>query len=99
MRNVDDSPDGTLVVVCTKSALMSGTGSCRQIHMPFIQFPAPAATYDANLDTLYLTRDVNGFDGRISIDTITGAIGSEVYTQDNPIVVISRAKRLLAATS
>lgn len=51
--------------------------------------PTPASTYDNSLSTLYLIRDWNGNTGSggvIRISSISGPLGSEVYTPSGPFV-------------
>src|SRR6266542_2504408 len=77
--------------VCDKAALYAGTSSCRRFGQPSVAFASAAVEYDANLSTEYLAHtmssDTNG-QGTIAIDTITGAVGSEVVTIQAATVTI-----------
>ncbi|MBI3935042.1 MAG: hypothetical protein HY316_10155 [Acidobacteria bacterium] len=77
---------GPKLYVFRKALLYANTGSTHTVLTPpaaaFTQ--APAVTYDNTLSTMYLVEHFNGdFGGGIGqliVSTITGPVGSEVYT-------------------
>ena len=49
----------------------------------------PAVTYDNTLATMYLVQNWSGVNGQLHISTITGAVGSETYTNNTATVTVS----------
>ncbi|HEY8944696.1 MAG TPA: hypothetical protein VIM73_10560, partial [Polyangiaceae bacterium] len=78
--------DPAVLFVCTRTALYSGTASCRRFGTQ--SFSAPAIVYDAALSTEYVARNLDPFSGTIAIDTITGPIGAEVLTQNAATITL-----------
>lgn len=73
----------TKIYVFTKSALYAGdTASYRIFTDDLGATEAPAVTYSDSFATVYLVENWNGDSdgGWLRISTITGAVGSEVYT-------------------
>jgi hypothetical protein len=65
---------------CSKADLIAGIATCSLlIQDPFPGYDTPAYTLDPLLDTEYFVR-VSGATGEIFIDTLTGGVGSEVFT-------------------
>ena len=70
------------MLVCDKAALYAGTASCTGFA-PTEMRSRPVISYDPGADTAYFLRLVTvPFDGRVAIDTVTGPVGSEVFTMN-----------------
>lgn len=84
--NLIGGSDPAVLFVCGKTALYSGTSSCRRFATQ--SFSAPAIVYDAALTTGYVARNLDPFSGTIAIDTITGPVGSETLTQNAATITL-----------
>jgi len=82
--NVSGAFQNSKIFVGTKSALYGGNATTFRSFTDANGFTqAPAITYDNALATMYLVDDFNGnFNGNgfLRISTITGTVGTEVYT-------------------
>ncbi len=85
--NLLGGPDPGVVFACDKAALYAGTASCRRFVTP--NFSAPAVVYDASVSTEYIAHNQDPFSaGTVAIDTITGPVGSEVFTENAGIITL-----------
>ncbi|MBI3406409.1 MAG: hypothetical protein HY046_13225 [Acidobacteria bacterium] len=76
--------------VFTKSTLYSGTATFRKFT-DTISSGTPAVTLDNNLGTLFFVKSFNGnFNGQgfLSLGTLTGTVGAEIYTSAQPGIQI-----------
>lgn len=83
----NNSFSGGNIYAFSKADLYAGASSVRLATFADANAfsEAPAATYDNTLATAYLVQEWNsnsGGSGFLSISTITGAVGSEVYTAE-----------------
>ena len=81
--NVSGAFQNSKIFVGTKSNLYAGNPATFRSFTDVNGAAAPAVTYDNALGTMYLVDDFNGdFGGAgfLRISTITGTVGSEVYT-------------------
>jgi len=79
--NLIGGPDSAFVFACDKAALYAGTASCARFVIP--DFSAPAVVYDASVSTEYIAHNQSPFSaGTVAIDTITGPVGAEVFTEN-----------------
>jgi hypothetical protein len=82
--NVSNAFQNSKILVGTKSDLYAGNVATFRPFTDVNAFTqAPPATYDNTLGTIYLVEDWNGNssgNGLLRISTITGTVGSEVYT-------------------
>jgi hypothetical protein len=82
--NVSGTFQNSQIFVGTKSDLYADNpASFRSFTDTFGFTQAPPATYDDTLGTMYLVEDFNGNqsgNGLLRISTITGTVGSEVYS-------------------
>jgi hypothetical protein len=82
--NVSGAFRNSQIFVGTKSALYEGNSATFRSFTEANGFTqAPAVTYDNALGTMYLVDDFNGNfggNGTLRISTITGTVGSEVYS-------------------
>jgi len=77
-----------LVLVCEKAAMFAGTDSCTEIRIEHMR-SRPVISFDASEENAYLLRIMTGpSDGRIAIDTITGAIGNEVLNLEANLLTL-----------
>ncbi|HYG75774.1 MAG TPA: PKD domain-containing protein [Planctomycetota bacterium] len=74
---------GVNIYVFDKRALYDNTGGkftlVQDLNLDGFTI-CPVVTYDAELETLYLIEEYNGFEGLMRVSTITGPVGAEVLT-------------------
>ncbi len=80
--NTNDAYNGTRIFIFRKSSMYNGTFNAGVFIRSGSEGSTitPAITQSSTEPTMYMLSDWNGFSGLLRLYTITGAVGSELYT-------------------